>query len=276
MRFCLSGFSPFLIFTAVVFCPVAADEFTAQDFDRDIAPLIAQRCLTCHSGDEAKGKLDLSSREPAMAGGESGIAIDPEHPEQSLLWEYINSDQMPPKKPLSAAEKARFRTWITHGATWGTEKIDPFRYSTDARAGMDWWSLQPLRNPQPPDQSRTRLEHRIPSMPLSMPSSAKPAWHRPRKPTSVRSFADCHSICWGFRQRRMRSTPSWLTPLNMRTKHWWIVMLASPHYGERWARHWLDIVRFGESNGFEYDQPRDNAWPYRNWVIDALQSGHAV
>ncbi|MEJ7596118.1 MAG: c-type cytochrome domain-containing protein, partial [Planctomycetaceae bacterium] len=95
--------------------PITADELTTQDFDRHIAPLIAQRCLTCHSGDEPKGKLDLSSREKAMVGGESGIAIVPGKPEQSLLWENIDADQMPPKKPLSAIEKARLKTWIAGG-----------------------------------------------------------------------------------------------------------------------------------------------------------------
>jgi hypothetical protein len=269
MRFCSSGFSPFLIFSAVVFCPVAADEFTAQDFDRDIAPLIAQRCLTCHSGEEAKGELDLSSRAAAMAGGESGIAIDREHPEQSPLWEYINSDQMPPKKPLSASEKELIKTWLTHGAIWGSEIIDPFRFSTDARAGMDWWSLQPLSNPRPPDHPvSTGASNPIDAfIAAKLAESGLSPSPGPDKKTLIRRLS--------FDLLGLPPTPdeikAFLADTSKRAyEHLVDRYLASPHYGERWARHWLDIVRFGESNGFEYDQPRDNAWPYRNWVIGAL------
>ena len=118
------------------FAQDAADTET-QDFDRHIAPLIAQNCLSCHSGSEPKGKLDLSSRETAMAGGDSGVVISAGNPEGSVLWENIEADAMPPKKPLSATDKARFKTWISQGAKWGTEKIDPFRFTTDARAGSD-------------------------------------------------------------------------------------------------------------------------------------------
>jgi hypothetical protein len=96
--------------------PAISDEPANDDFDHQIAPLIAQRCLNCHSGDEPKGKLDLSSRARAMAGGESGVAIDPGKLATSLLWEYIDSDQMPPKKPLSVAEKAQLKAWIEGGA----------------------------------------------------------------------------------------------------------------------------------------------------------------
>ena len=85
-------------------------------FDRQIAPLLAQRCLNCHSGDETKGNLDLSSREKAMAGGESGPVIVPGNADESLLWQHVESDEMPPKKPLAAEDKVRIRAWIAGGA----------------------------------------------------------------------------------------------------------------------------------------------------------------
>ena len=247
----------------------AADESAHHDFDHQIAPVIAQRCLTCHSGDAPKGKLDLSSREPAMAGGESGIAIDPGKLATSLLWEYIDSEQMPPKKPLSASEKARLRLWIENGAKWGTEKIDPFRYSTDSRAGIDWWSLQPLRNTQPPTMVRPGW--------TANPIDAFVDSKRSEAGLEPSAQADKRTLI-----RRLTFDLLGLPPkpeeintfLSETSDHAYenLVdrLLASPHYGERWARHWLDIVRFGESNGFEYDQPRDNAYPYRNWVINAL------
>ncbi len=247
----------------------AADESAHHDFDHQIAPLIAQRCLTCHSGDAPKGKLDLSSREPAMAGGESGVAIDPGKLATSLLWEYIDSEQMPPKKPLSANEKAQLRSWIENGAKWGTEKIELFRYSTDSRAGIDWWSLQPLRNTQPPTMVRPGwTANPIDAFVDSKRSEAglEPSAQADKR-TLIRRLT--------FDLLGLPPTPEEIhTFLSDTSDHAYenLVdrLLVSPHYGERWARHWLDIVRFGESNGFEYDQPRDNAYPYRNWVINAL------
>ncbi|MBC7965071.1 MAG: DUF1549 domain-containing protein, partial [Fuerstia sp.] len=249
--------------------PIAADEASSQDFDRHIAPLIAQRCMTCHSGDEPKGKLDLSSRQKAMAGGESGIVIEPGSLEQSLLWENIDSDQMPPKKPLSAAEKARFKSWIAGGAKWGTEKIDPFRYSTDSRAGSDWWSLQPLRSPQPPTTTRPGWT----SNPVDAFVDAK--LHEAGLAPSIEGDKRTLIRRLSFDLLGLPPTPdeinAFLTDTSDRAYENLVDrILASPHYGERWARHWLDVVRFGESNGFEYDQPRNNAWPYRDWVIHAL------
>jgi hypothetical protein len=77
-----------------------------------------------------------------MNGGESGVVIVPAKPEESLLWERIGSDEMPPKHPLSNEEKAIFKKWLADGAAWGNATINRFRFSTDRRAGYDWWSLQ--------------------------------------------------------------------------------------------------------------------------------------
>jgi hypothetical protein len=85
-----------------------------------------------------------------MEGGDRGAAIVPGKPEASLLWKYVKGDKMPPKKPLSAAEKKVLQTWIAAGAIWGTDPIDPFRATTDKRAGYDWWALQPRGRRKPP------------------------------------------------------------------------------------------------------------------------------
>lgn len=245
-----------------------------QDFDHQIAPLLAQRCLACHEGAQAKGKLDLSSRETAMTGGESGPVITAGDPDASLLWQHVESDTMPPRKALTEEEKAKLKVWITGGAKWGTERIDVFRFSTESRAGIDWWSLQPLSNqdpllqelPQVNDGGWSRnsidvfLHAKLSAAGLSpSPEAEKQTLIRrlhfdllglPPTPEQVRTFLE---------------DPSDKAYENLVDR-----LLDSPHYGERWARHWLDIARFGESNGFEYDEPRDNFWPYRNWVINAL------
>lgn len=250
-------------------CDVNAEEPAAADFDQTIAPLLAQRCLSCHSGDDPKGKLNLASRETAMAGGESGPSIERQNPDNSLLWQYIESDEMPPKKPLSVKEKATLKQWINDGAIWGTETIDPFRFSTNERAGVDWWSFRPLQNPIPPQsQNSDWAMNPIDRFVIARLNDAQ---------LTPSPEADRHIQIrrLSFDLLGLPPTPSEINGFVQDTsEHAYenLVdrLLKSPHYGERWARHWLDIVRFGESNGFEYDQPRDNAWPYRNWVIHAL------
>jgi len=248
---------------------IRADESPAQNFDRQIAPLIAQRCLSCHSGTEPKGKLDLSIRETAMAGGESGRAIQAGRLEESLLWQHVDSDQMPPKKPLSAAEKSLIKAWISEGAQWGTEKIDPFRFTTDSRAGIDWWSLHPLRTPEPPhvensNWSRNAIDDFV-SARLHQ-EGLTPSPEADRRTLIRRLSFDLLGLPPTREQiETFLSDKSDRAYENLVDR-----FLESPHYGERWARHWLDVVRFGESNGFEYDEPRNTFWHYRNWVINAL------
>src|SRR6185295_15894577 len=102
----------------------------APDFDRDIAPLLLEKCIDCHSGTKPKGKLDLSRKDAALKQLVAG------KPHQSMLWEKVANDEMPPKKPLTDAQKKLLFTWIADGARWGTDPIDPFRFTTTKRAGL--------------------------------------------------------------------------------------------------------------------------------------------
>src|SRR5437764_1169122 len=109
-RLALAALLPFLSASAAVAGP---------DFDRDVAPLLVRRCLDCHSGPEAKGKLDLSQSRSAFKGGRGGPAVMAGKPDDSLLWQRVRAGEMPPKKPLSAEEAELLRTWIASGAAWG-------------------------------------------------------------------------------------------------------------------------------------------------------------
>ena len=122
----------------------------AETFDQTIAPILAAQCLTCHSGSSPRGKLDLSQKATAFRASKAGAVIVAGDLKKSLLWEQIDSDEMPPKHPLSAAEKKTIRDWIVSGAEWGSDPINPFRVSSSRRAGYDWWSLQPLKEPSVP------------------------------------------------------------------------------------------------------------------------------
>jgi len=262
----LPGFCAVAILASLGGRAVAAD---APDFDKQIAPLLISRCFDCHSGAEPKGGLDLTRAAKAVGGGDSGASITPGKPDDSLLWQRISADEMPPKKPLTAAEKTLLKSWIEGGARWGTDPIDPFRLSTSFRAGYDWWALQPVASPAPPEvkhseRARGAIDRFILAKLEAEGLSPAPEADRrtlirritfdltglPPTPEEVAAFvADADPQAYEKLVDRL---------------------LASPNYGERWARHWLDLARFGESNGFEYDEPRKNAWPYRDWVIDTL------
>jgi hypothetical protein len=242
----------------------------AVDFDRSIAPLLVDRCLDCHSGTRPKGKLDLSRKASAFQGGRSGNGIVPRNLAKSEVWRRVGADEMPPKKPLPEKEKAILKAWIAAGAGWGSDPIDPYRFTTSRRAGYDWWSLQPVKRPALPvvkqkEWPRNAIDHFILAKLEAEGLTPSPEADRrtlirrlcfdltglPPTPAEVSSFVLSPDAAESD------------APLVDR-------LLASPNYGERWARHWLDIVRFGESNGFEYDELRKNAWPYRDWVIQAF------
>lgn len=277
--YCL-GFVALIV--SVGSCDALADPPRKVSFDQQIAPLLASRCVSCHNANEKKGGLNLLDEETARGGGQSGSAITAGKPNASLLWERIAADEMPPKQPLSADEKESVRRWIADGATWGTGPIDPFRFPTNDRARYDWWSLQPIPRPElpkvsnaewarnevdrfvlskleaiglaPADQASGRtLLRRLYFDVIGLPPILKKNGDHWREQTlgievDVDRFAD--------------DAASYAAVVN--------ALLDSPHYGERWGRHWLDVVRFGESQGFERNHVRHNAWRYRDWVIQAL------
>jgi hypothetical protein len=238
------------------------------DFERNVAPLLAARCLSCHTGADAKGQLDLSTRDSAFGAGESGerglVAGDLA---ASSVWDRIEAGEMPPGKPLPEAERELIRQWIESGAEWRGDRIDPFRFSTEQRAGYDWWSLRPIARPDLPEGSAEHpidrfVDNRLAGEPLAPlgPADRRTLIRRvtfdliglPPTPDEVQAFV-------------ANESPTAYQELVDR-------LLASPHYGERWARHWLDVVRFGETDGFERNSIRPNAWTYRDWVIRALNS----
>lgn len=236
------------------------------DFESEIAPILVTRCLQCHQGEAPDGNLDLSSSAGLMAGGDSGSVIEKSN--DSLLLQRVLSEEMPPEHPLPEQEKQLLQRWVQQGAKWDGERLDPFRTTSRLRAGRDWWSLQPLRPSEIPKGepretgnwidrfvSERLNEDHLPSTPVA---SGRQQLRRvyfdlvglPPTPEQVSAF------------EANPTDQAYQTIVNE--------LLDSHHYGERWGRHWLDIVRFGESDGFERNFQRDNAWPYRDWVIQAF------
>jgi hypothetical protein len=244
-----------------------------QDNDSDLVSrtesLIVSRCIRCHSGTESKGGLDLSTRISALKGGENGSAFTPGNADESLLFQRVVDDEMPPKSPLTDDEKALLSAWIGKGASWPEQPIDPFRKSTSKSAGFDWWSFRPV----PSDFS---------DMLRSKNTEANP----------IDTFVDRELVRRNLNPNRRMSPRGLIRRLSFDltglppspelvaafesdpsdTHYLKIVdqLLSSPRFGERWARHWLDVVRYGESTGFERNEPNYTLWPYRDWVVKAI------
>ncbi|MBZ2183295.1 MAG: DUF1549 domain-containing protein [Bryobacter sp.] len=229
----------------------------AENLEQQAKEILARRCLACHSGRMKMSGLDLSSRASALDGGVKGGALKPGEASASLMIARIESGQMPPAKPLPAAEQELLRRWVEQGAPWSGGGI------AERRGGSDWWALQPLREAAAPVVEgvvnpidrwvRTKLSAR--GLRPSPAADARTLIRRisfdltglPPTPEGIAAFvADRRSDAYEREVDRL---------------------LASPHYGERWGRHWLDVVRYAESEGFERDWLRDNAWPYRDYVI---------
>ena len=254
-------------------CPVRGEDKNGESFDHRIAPILAQRCLGCHAAAAQKGGLDLSSAVGTRTGGDSGPAAVPGKPEDSLLWMRVAADEMPPKHPLSAEEKALLRQWIADGAHWGSDPIDLFRYSTEQRAGYDWWSLQPVHTSEPPAvRNAAWPRNEVDRFVLARLEAMRLAPAAPADPRVLirRLYFDLTGLPpspeeideWSKRLASPAGEAAYGQLVDQ--------LLDSPHYGERWARHWLDVIRFGESQGYERNRIRENAWRYRDWVIGAF------
>ena len=244
------------------------------DFERDVARILVRHCAGCHNGSEAAGGLDLTRRAAALAGGESQQpAIVPNDPQSSHLVERIKAGEMPPPgkgQRVAAAELALLEIWIKAGAAWPADRVlSPLEFTSDVRAGRDWWSLaKPQRPAVPAVRQAERVRTPIDAFVLAglEQQGLHPSAEADRATFIRRAALDL----LGLPPTREEIERFVADPAPDAYEKLVDRLLASPHYGERWARHWLDVVRFGESNGYETNTARPNAWPYRDWVIQAI------
>jgi hypothetical protein len=255
----------------------AFSQGAAPDFERDIAPLIAKRCLECHNARDVRGGLDLTTQAGATKGGDSGAAFVAGKPDESQLLRRVTDGEMPPesrgqRQRLPDAEVALLRTWISHGAPWPDDRtLSIYERTTDVRGGLDWWSLQPVTRPDVPAVNSTaRVANPIDAFVLARLESAgmQPAPLADRRTLIRRAYFDLIGLPPTPEEVDMfvkDTSPEAYEQLIDR-------LLDSQHYGERWARYWLDLVRFAETCGYERDQMKPNIWRYRDWVINALNN----
>lgn len=278
MRDCyrpLFGTSRWLVWATIVNLAPAVRADAPIDFDADVATVLITRCLDCHNSRTASGSLVLDTAAALRRGGDSGAVIDSEHPEDSLLLQRVLAGEMPPEKKghsqkLPDAEVAVLRQWIAAGASWPDKRtLDLYERTTSVRAGRDWWSLQPVQRPDPPQViSGTSSNHPMDAFILSKleAEGMKPAARADRRTLIRRVHFDLIGLPPTYEEVEAFAAddaPDAYEKLIDR-------LLASPHYGERWARYWLDLVRFAETSGYERDQEKPYAWKYRDWVINAF------
>ena len=247
-----------IILSLVLSTTTRADEF----FNSKIEPLLREHCFECHSHEHTiEAGLALDSKSGWEQGGDSGSAISPGNPDESLLIRKVrwsDSDhQMPPSDRLSEEKVALLEQWVRRGAP------DPRQLIAGDSDSMDWWSLRPLKLPAVPDGVhpidgfvRDKLKQ----------VGRSPSPRADRKTLIRRLYITLHGLLPSPEEVHdfvEETHPQAWTRLIEQ-------LLASPHYGERWARHWLDTVHFADSHGCEHDVKRPNAWRYRDYVIARL------
>ena len=233
------------------------------------AAVIESRCVSCHSGATPEGSLDLSTRTGLLKGSESGMVLDESMWGESVLWQQVSEHAMPPEDRLSQGEIDAIAEWLAKQAPYPQRSLDAMRATSKNRAGYDWWSLQPLRAGA--INAKDRMSDWANPIDFFVESKLREQGWQLQSPAAPRElirrlYVDLVGLLPDPEEvDRFEEDPSEEAYARLVDR-----LLASPQYGERWGRHWLDIARYGESDGFERNFPRRNAWPYRDWVIAAL------
>ena len=248
-------------------------------FERDVKPVLEARCLKCHGAKLQLGKLDLRTRESAVAGGAHGPAFVAGNAEASRLYRHVAGLEKPPMPMdgrLRASEVEVLRGWLAQGAPWsGTLAEAALRKEpepedrTIAPEARQWWSFRPLRSGEPPRNGNSQWDaHPVDAFVFAKWREQR-LTHAPeadRGTLARRAYLDLTGLPPSPEQVSAfiadTAPEAWERLIDR--------LLASPHYGERWGRHWLDVARYADSNGYEHDFDRPNAWRYRDYVIDAF------
>jgi cytochrome c553 len=249
------------------------DAAAVEFFEKRVRPVLVEQCFGCHAGKKARGGLKMESRAGLLKGGDTGPAVAPGDPANSLLVKaisYRDELRMPPRSKLPDAQIADLTAWVKMGAPWpGGEASSAKEEKIDLAKRLSHWSFQPVRAAAPPavrngGWPRTPLDRfllaRLEEKGLSPagPADRRALLRRvtfdltglPPAPAEVRAFVE-------------DASPAAYERVVDR-------LLASPAYGERWGRHWLDLVRFAETSGHEFDFDIPHASLYRDYVIRAF------
>ncbi len=271
----LTGF--LRVISAALIVSLFCADSRAVDFEREVAPILIKRCVECHHSIDKSGGLDLTNEAGLKAGGDSGAVISLDRPADSHLLQRVTSGEMPPPKQgksrkLTDSEIKVLREWLDAKAAWPAGRtLDQFERTTEVRGGRDWWSLQPVRRIDPPAVTTSkRVANPIDNFVLQKLE---------QRGLEFAPQADRRTLI-----RRLSYDLTGLPPTYEQTEafvkdespkayeHLVDRLLDSPHYGEKWARYWLDVARFAETSGYERDQEKPGIWKYRDWLVNAFNS----
>jgi hypothetical protein len=256
--------------------PPAVTEEDAIFFERSVRPLLAERCWECHAGDAPEAGLRLDSWEAMVGGGDNGPAVTPHKPNESLLIRAIHYDgepQMPPDGKLRAEEIGILIKWIERGAPWPKARAPArtsrrgFEITPEDRA---FWSFQPISDPPAPRVNNASWPQS--TIDAFILASLEEAGLAPSPPADQRTLIRRAT----FDLTGLPPTPEEVAAfLADDSPHAFarVVdrLLQSPHYGERWARHWLDVARYGEDQAHTFEaRLYTQGFRYRDWVVNAL------
>jgi hypothetical protein len=245
--------------------PLAAGDNV--DFGRDIQPILAERCFRCHGPKKQEGGLRLDVRRRAMVGGDSGpVIVARAAPRSDLLARITSADiarRMPPAgERLTAKQIGLLKAWIENGAPWPDELAGKETFD-------DHWSFRPVKRPDAPIvKAKERVRNPIDAFILD--KLEKHEWTLSREADRRSLIRRLHLDLIGLPPTPEEADAFVKEPRPDAYERLVDRLLASPHFGERWGRHWLDLARFAESDGYENDNLRKDAWRFRDWVIDAV------
>lgn len=263
--------------TAAKLAPAAIAPADAAFFENQVRPILVAKCYECHSQDSKilQGGLLLDSKPGWLKGGDTGQVIVPGKPDESLLVRavrYVKDEhvQMPPKGKMTDAEIEVLVQWVRRGAPDPrTTAAVAAKRVIDVEAGKKHWAFAPLANPQPPEPANYKwVRNSVDNFILRELDRAKikPNDAADRRALIRRAYFDLLGLPPKPEEvDAFVADPSPYAYVQLIDR-----LLKSPHYGERWGRHWLDLARFAESHGFEQDYDRPNAYHYRDFVIKAL------
>lgn len=236
-------------------------------FEKEIRPLLADKCWKCHGESKAESGLRLHTREAVMKGGKRGPAALEKTPLESLLLKVVSHQgklSMPPKEKLAPVDLARLQQWVALGLPWTKEKA-----KAPANPGNHWAFLPLAKSPLPIlVNNRAWASHPID---LFILEKLNEKGFAPPKPASKNAWLRRVT----FNLTGLPPTPGefdeFLTDTTPYAREKVVDrLLASPHYGEKWGRHWLDLARYSDSNGMDENLVQGNAWRYRDYVIEAM------
>jgi mono/diheme cytochrome c family protein len=250
---------------------VLADPASPVDYDRDVKPILVQKCVGCHGADKQKADLRLDTAAAAIKGGNSGEAIVPGKAGESLLIQAVTVaegvEAMPPKESdrLTPQQIAILKAWIDQGAKFPADEVG----AQAATSKSNHWSFQPITRPPVPEIQNPKSKIQNPIDNFIFARLAKdnltPSPEADRITLIRRLSLDLLGLLPSIAEVDefvADDRPDAYERLVDR-------LLASPHYGERWARHWLDLAHYADSNGYTRDTAR-SIWRYRDWVAEAL------